>query len=516
MPKRSTWDDIADEQVAPATGTGPQRTAWDDLADGPPDTAEQPTDTTTAAGGVQKRSITTAGAPLEDDVPAPDTTDPGVRAIDSAVEAVTPSDQNLKERIVKPGLAALQGVTYDWGDEAVAAMESAGDVGLLGLLPDKKPERDAAYRQRLGEWRPIFDQSKKDNTAAYLGGAVLSPSPAGKLNLAGKLAVGGFQGALAGLGASKADITQGDPSQLAQAAKDTATGGAFGVAGAGAAQGLSNVASRFTSPIQAAIARLKLSKLGDIARMVDKEVASLRGTANSFKADANRATENLQRFQAGIQPPGASLIDTPAQVAVDKALANPKVKDMLNSIAENTAEDSPQKLARFLAAKAEAEAAASNAPQETAKRFADYFNQSALKKEVMPRLGLLGQRAAVAAGLGVGGGVVGGAVGGAAGAAGQLMGLPVNPVDSAKAGAILGAGRATLMASGQGVTSMMIGKKGLFSSPLAQTAAMQTGANAVNATSRGAQAAALGASRAQPAEPDEEDRKAVDAFLNAP
>lgn len=158
---------------------------------------------------------------------------------------------------------AAQGATFGFADELAGAAGAAGDV-LTGQTTMEKILD--AYRQNLEESRQAFKQAEERSPTAFtvgnVGGGILTglatagaaPALVGargaaalaNLRNAGTLgriaeagAIGAGSGAVAGLGTSEADLTQGE---VGEALKDVGTGAAFGgVFGAGLQGGVEGI-----------------------------------------------------------------------------------------------------------------------------------------------------------------------------------------------------------------------------------------------------------------------------------
>lgn len=163
--------------------------------------------------------------------------------------------QDAPVHVEEPGMLEAaargleQGVTFGFGDELNALLESAKESALDN---PQSPFWDR-YRQHRDESRAAFHAAEEaypvtsfaGNVAGALapalltgGGAVAAKAAAGGLKAAateGALLGAGY-GALSGLGESQADLTKGD---IGGAAKDVAVGGAVGSAlGAGMGAGI--------------------------------------------------------------------------------------------------------------------------------------------------------------------------------------------------------------------------------------------------------------------------------------
>ena len=140
---------------------------------------------------------------------------------------------------------------------------------------------------------------------------------------------------------------------------------------------------------------------------------------------------------------------------------------------------------------AAASAARANAPQETARRVADYFSRDAMQTEVAPRLGRLATRAAQGA-------ITGGALGaGGAAATG-------NDIFSGAATGI-GTGAAVGL-NAPGVRAIL---QNASSSPLLQTRALEALSSAAGKTGAASSAIGSAAGRELTSEPFDPLRRAL-------
>lgn len=131
------------------------------------------------------------------------------------------------------GRGLAQGASFGFADELAGGAEALWDKAIKG---DQRALTDL-YKQHRDESRANFDAAEKANPKSFMAGQVggaigtaLVPG-LGEANLA-KL---GAMGAAQGLGASKADLTEGD---IAGAARDTAIGGGIGLATGLAGKGI--------------------------------------------------------------------------------------------------------------------------------------------------------------------------------------------------------------------------------------------------------------------------------------
>lgn len=157
----------------------------------------------------------------------------GGHFITSAQSAAALGEVNrnvMREGLAKPIMSAAQGALSNFGDELAAGTETAKGIARHPI--NTLGKWGATYDLNHADWQRMFDQSTQDNPAAYLGGALMAPNPVGKAGLLARLLAMGGQGAMAGLGGSKASLVNGE---FGEAAKDTGVGGAIGLAaGAGA------------------------------------------------------------------------------------------------------------------------------------------------------------------------------------------------------------------------------------------------------------------------------------------
>jgi hypothetical protein len=150
---------------------------------------------------------------------------------------------------------AKQGITFGFGDEISGAAAATGHV--IGrsarraregnIIPDSLDEIGqelegiaAAYRKGRDEIRDEDAAADRANPGTFaageIGGALVPAALTGGagLTLRGAAAVGAAEGAAAGLGNSRAELTDGDVYEYIQALTDTATGAGLGAAGGAA------------------------------------------------------------------------------------------------------------------------------------------------------------------------------------------------------------------------------------------------------------------------------------------
>jgi GH24 family phage-related lysozyme (muramidase) len=209
------------------------------------------------------------------------------------------------------GIAAAQGLTFDFADELQAALEAAGkDIGsVLGLTDPVEGEEPVTfdeegrpiipessgkyYKERLEDIRKDYKKAAEDQPVAYYGsdiaagmlpalltGGAGAAASIGKtamkegVKAAGKPAlkaakIGAGMGALTGAGISEADLTEGDVGGFA---KDVAIGGIAG-AGLGA-----------TTPALAKVGGKVARKTGEIAKGITRALPGAEAAELAFKA----------------------------------------------------------------------------------------------------------------------------------------------------------------------------------------------------------------------------------------
>lgn len=260
--------------------------------------------------------------------PEPPTAGAFLRQIQQEPTTIQPTAPSLpRGQLVEPtgyleslGRGAAAGATFDFDDEAVAAVAAGVDalrkrfgegtggqiaMGLVSQLAGPfapMVQREAmrsyatapqtegltpqeVYKQRLEEERFLKEQAQLSNPKTYLGGqvggglattAAVTAASGGTAapalaSLGGSLAMGGLQG----LGASEADLTQGE---FEQALGDVGKGMAFGAAGYGVAK---------AAPV---VAKTVGKKLG--------QVAQTTGIAQAASKLGDKLDEAMREFEA--------------------------------------------------------------------------------------------------------------------------------------------------------------------------------------------------------------------------
>lgn len=154
---------------------------------------------------------------------------------------------------------AKQWVTRGYGDEISGAAGAVGHVIGRGLrrAMDGKPIPTSldeigqelegirgAYRKARDDIRFEDDRAEEANPTVFNGVGVAGDLALGvvtggaSLGLKGAAALGAVEGGVGALGNSRADLTDGDVYQYAQAFEDTATGAGLGAAGGAAGYGV--------------------------------------------------------------------------------------------------------------------------------------------------------------------------------------------------------------------------------------------------------------------------------------
>lgn len=327
------------------------------------------------------------------------------------------------------GLGALQGATAGFSDE----IGGAGGAAVLGgrkLLDALTSKLGLSEHNRVLDrfpdnpvelYRDLRDSARKTNAAAkdahpgyYMGGelggtvasSLLLPGSgaargAGLLSALGR---GAATGAVAGLGASNADLTQGD---VGRAALDTAAGAGVGLAAGGAGRALGALGQKAIGRV-AAIDESVARKAADEAASL---TASARGEAGRAAQDAYKQLEHLRELGAM-----GTLTQEQAKVAeqLQQELAGKASAKLLPAAAQKAA-----------AAQAYSDAMSSEA-QRAEELAAKKFSLGELKQQLGARLLRYGLPALGGAAAGLTGYGGHGALGGAA--VGALAGAGMRPM----------------------------------------------------------------------------------------
>lgn len=248
------------------------------------------------------------------------------------------------------GLA--QGETADFADEllsaevlakrrlaqgVLAAMKQGPGAGFRALMA---PGARDAYREMRDSLRAGNAQAREQKPLAYGAGQVLGALatapfvPGGGAKLSQMVMQGAGLGATSGLGASEAELTEGDPGQVARALLDTGAGGLLG-AGAGLVAG--GIGKLLGKASQAAAQRASdiEQKVGaQAAETAAAGTATARGAAGRAAQDAYRQLEHLRELGAM-----RALTSEEAQVAasLERELAEKAQQKLLPAAAEKAA-----------------------------------------------------------------------------------------------------------------------------------------------------------------------------------
>lgn len=365
--------------------------------------------------------------------------------LDSAQLPVEPEKPGMLDPSSKLGAAAqgaVQGVTLKFGDEAMAAADTAIEAGRRGLqwagLSDKPAQTVDAdpldapgttevpvapgladvYRKAREGYRADLKTSKATHPWVYggselLGGVALPLPGAGLMKgapLLAKVGLGAAQGAglgaAIGAGGSESDLTKGDVEGFKRdVGQSAALGAPLGAAGSlvGAAAG--KLGARFG-------ARAGEVKAAKALKDAEEMLASRSGKYSQKVQDSNRAAINLKEALADPN------VSESTKAGIRAFLGSPEGASLVEQVAANTLEEAPKKLAQMAALKAERAAA----PADAAKQTADYFSKSTLKEDVLPRVKNYASRMIPQAVADTAGDLAGGAKGVAAGALGALSG----------------------------------------------------------------------------------------------
>jgi hypothetical protein len=358
---------------------------------------------------------------------------------------------------------AAQGGSLGFADEIAgggnAAQEALSRIPGLSGLAKRTPMQQSldeevgkvplnlgdAYRSERDSQRAMDADAQKANPLSYLAGNVAGaaavPIPgAGAASKLSGLAKAGVNvgraaalGGLGGLGASTADLTQGD---VGGAAKDAGLGAGVGGALGAAGEGLGALADKFGAKAAAAVQSAR-DKAAALAR---KGVASAEGVKGGVTAAARRGGEVLMEM---LGSPNA----TEEQIAAaQKLLSSPEHADLARAVYDNALEKYPKHMGALKAAQAgleqaqsaaspeaiESATAAATSPGKAASKLAGFATKYGMRALPAVLMGAAGG----GAGLSHGGGIAG-AIGGAGGMiAGAVMGAAMGHPGTAMKNAI--------------------------------------------------------------------------------
>jgi hypothetical protein len=192
---------------------------------------------------------------------------------------------------------ALQGASLGFGDEAAAAVDAALPSFLRNAVSDEAVGTGQTYGERYASARDYYRKrnaaAEASNPGTYLtgqvAGAVLASRGLPMQGARGVLSAAG-QGAAEGVGYSEANEGLG-------LARDSALGGALGVAGFGAGAAVGAAASRAKGAAGRLLGSARGRALGQATKEVDEAVASARGQLGAETQAGNRYAENLRRLE---------------------------------------------------------------------------------------------------------------------------------------------------------------------------------------------------------------------------
>lgn len=375
-----------------------------------------------------------------------------MRAQASESEPVEPTLEEQKAEILpfmRPGVETLgvpvgdfahgltDGFTLGFDDEGMAALDATDRAeyktpeapladpldaeprhensplmaGLLGGDDSKKPGLVDRYRSARDVYGADKDAARSASPHAYLTGQLVGAmgNPLGRAVKGGSLAAtaaktalsaGGY-GALAGLGASKADLTRG---QVGQALKDMSLPAALSAVTAGGSTLLAQPISKgFTKLADYAKARA----LEQVKKKALEGISAASGKLGSETQSASRALENVQRALDNAE------ISPEAREKILQAVSTPEAKALAEQVAVRSADKLGSQGAKIAAAEAALQPALQKATPEALKAAqAELLGRPEMssrlwsigKDMALPAAGMyLGSELGDAFGMGVGG-----------------------------------------------------------------------------------------------------------------
>lgn len=208
-------------------------------------------------------------------------------AADGYKPVTSGSDVSNTESAIR---GAVQGIPFvgSYADEATGALESA--AGSLGIVPDK------TYKQARDESRANYESAREDNPVPYYSGMAATSLPLDAAKIVPGLGqgLGAVEGGIYGLGASDADLTEGE---FGQAAVDTGVGAGIGFT---APKVLGVIGKKVISPVA--------KKAGSLFKSAAEGVSEkLSSTAEKLAENATGATGvQASKFREGA---GRELLD---------------------------------------------------------------------------------------------------------------------------------------------------------------------------------------------------------------
>lgn len=409
-------------------------------------------------------------------------------------------------------IGGVMGASDELGRRGRTALggSSDGDVPVENQSLSLKDAIAARYRRERGANR----DEQKAGAAQYprlaagseIAGSLLSPSPIGKGG--GLVKMGMATGGLNALGDSDADLTKGD---FGGAVRDTAGGMAAGGIVAHGLAPLTGASRGLSGSLINAADRVRADKMAKIEGVLDEEIGSARGKLGAASQAGNRTGENLQRTAQGIDPGavGHAVVDPATQARALNALDRPDFKAFLSNVANHDVDNLPRRIADFQSAKDRLAQLQGARNTTAANQYADYFAPGkVMSEEVAPRL----KTAAV-------NGALGAATGFATGAAGAAGAVLTGHSGAALPALGLGvmSGITAGMGGGTGLKRMLIGSRGLASSPRVQDAALRSVAGGLERTTgtfTGAATKQAGSVAAKRLDKDQRDEEAVQAWID--
>lgn len=287
-----------------------------------------------------------------------------------------------------------QVVSFLSGSPLFGTVAKAGDA-LTGQTSQKSAQRATEQFSPKAAGVPVLPVLGGIAATAPAGAARIGGTVGGMALNTARASAGARVGLQAGLGGVQAADRGGDAGDVALGTGMGALAGFLGEgAGAVGQRVVKGAASRIGNVVQGRAAKDVADVAGDVAR--------LEGQYGAAAQALNRTNENLTRQVAGLPSASGSLLPAQTQQKALGTLTDPDTIAALTQIAERDVANLPGKTAEYTRLQAASQAARAGAPAEAAKRTQDYFGDSVFKTEVAPRLGALGQRAAVA---GLAGGV---------------------------------------------------------------------------------------------------------------
>lgn len=252
-------------------------------------------------------------------------------------EDVRRLEQQMQPQVEPPsqwrsgGLGALQGMTFNFGDELAGGVNAGIDY-ITGQAPNGIGQ---AYEARLASARRQIAEAEKANPGTFLagqvgGGIATLPFTPVRAGVAGGMATGAMYGALSGAGAG-----EGLAGRAAGAGIGAGVGGAVGAAVpvviggvTAAARGISNAASNGT-----AIARGIMSPETEAARRIENAIS--RDASSLYGKNMDAA--GLARAQQGGQP--VRVVDMGGETTRALARSSANTSPEGRQVLEKTAQD---------------------------------------------------------------------------------------------------------------------------------------------------------------------------------